>query len=188
MKRLVSYVKESVFDPIKTYGDILTPEELNYRFVVLEHPSGNVVKKIIENDVKHYQKDPEENAKKLKKEIEIDKFLADHDFSNDIKCTVRVGGVAHSDIYQWRSPINKKGYCVVYDPYGNIYKEPGYVFLVTLSRSKVGKTLDAIEWVESDYLEEENHKYESADEGIPRVNKDNIKEAWEYIEKKYGRF
>ena len=184
MKHLVSYIKESVFDTIELYTDILSPEELNYKFKYLIQ-SARVVKDIIAHDVKHYQKDPEENAKMLKKDIIIDKLLDDNGFNARDRVNISLNGVDYGLIFQTKTAVNSKGYCVVFDPYSMAYHN--WCFLVTRAASKVGKTLRPLEWVEPKYFEEKNHQYDEF-KGVERTFYDDIQDAWKYIENKYGRF
>ena len=185
MKRLVDSIKESVFDPIKTYSDILTPEELDYKFKSLIFPSGRVVKDIIIKNVKDYQKDPDESAKQLKKDIVIDKLLVSNGFNQDNRITLSNGNSKYGPLYHLKSKVNPKGYCAVFDPYDHAYHN--WNFLVTKATSSVGKTLKPIEWVEPKDNEEKNHQYDEFN-GIERTYFDDPIEAWKYIEKKYGRF
>jgi hypothetical protein len=183
MKHLTTYIKESVFDPIKTYGDILSPEELNYKFKVLIY--SKIVKDIIADSAKHYQKNPEETAELLKKDIIIDTLLYNNRFSNRDRVNIVSGDQEYGNIYQTKTAVNPKGYCVVFDPYSLVYHN--WCFLVTRAASKVGKTLKPVEWVEPKNFEEKNHQYDQF-KGIPRTFYDNIEDAWKYIESKYGKF
>jgi len=186
MKHLVSYIKEGIFDPIKTYGDILTPEELNYKFRFIINASGDVVKDIITKDAKTYQKDPEENAKNLKKLIAVDKFLIEHHFSRKDKCSIDDDSIRYGDLYQLKTGVNLKGYCVVFDPLDSIYST--WNLLVCRAKSKVGKTLRPVEFIEPKDEEDKIHSKWSYFQETPRTFYDDIEDAWKYIENKYGRF
>ena len=182
MKHLSSYINESIFDPVKTYWQILSDDELNYKFKHLIQASGDVVKDIIVKDVKNYQKDPEENAKRLKKLIAVDKFLVEHKFSRRDKCNIGNYG----DLYQLKTGVNSKGYCVVFDIFGTF--KGTWNFLVCRAKSKVGKTLTPVEFVEPKDEEKFIHLEWSEFQDVPRTFYDDIEDAWKYIENKYGRF
>ena len=60
--------------------------------------------------------------------------------------------------------------------------------LVVKAPTKVGKTLYAIEWVEPEEFSEKIHEYDASNGDIPKTFYNDINEAWDYIEKKYGKF
>ena len=144
-----------------------------------------MVKNYLDNVVKHYQKDPDETAKLLKRDIVIDKLLVKNQFSNRNKSKLSLNGIDYGELYFHKSPINRNGYCVIFDPYSQSFHN--WNFLVTKAASAVGKTLKPIEWVEPKDNEEKNHQYDEFP-GVERTFYDNIEDAWVYIEKKYGRF
>ena len=186
MKDITTYIEESVFDPIKTYFDILSNEEMNYRFKFILNSSGDVVKDIIVKDTKNYSKDPDETAKKLKKLIKVDKFLIDKRFSRKDKCSIDDDAIRYGDSYHVKTAVNSKGYSVVFDPLDSINST--WNLLVCKAKSKVGKTLRPVEWVEPKDEEEEIHTKWSYFQEVPRTFYDDIEDAWKYIENKYGKF
>lgn len=186
MKHLVDNIKESVFDPVKLYPDILSPEELKYRFKRIIQSTFGTVEDIITHDTKHYQKDPEEIARLLKQDIVVDKILYDNGFSRRDKSKLDMGDIIYNDMYLLKTKVNAKGYCVVFDPY--ITDRHSWCFLVTKAVSAVGRTLRAIEWVEPKKAEKENQCYGSSEkEIVEKTIYEDPTEAWKYIEKKYGR-
>ena len=186
MKNISLYIKEGIFDPIKTYSDILSNEELNYKFRYIVQASGDVVKDILYKDAKNYHKDPEKNAEQLKKLIFIDKFLINKGFNNKDKCALDDDCIRRGDLYYIKSKINSKGYCVVFDALGSI--KTTWNLLVCKAKSKAERTLRPVEFVEPKDEEELIHTKWSYYSEVPRTFYDNIEDAWKYIENKYGSF
>lgn len=154
----------------------------NYDFKILDHASGNNSLKIIENARKLYNKDV---TAEMIQDIETDKLLFDKGFSMNYRDRkkILIKKELYTDGYFICTPVNKNGYCIIFFNEG--YTVPWY-FLITKAASKVGKTLNAIEWVESKEYEKEIHKYDTFE--LNKTFYDDINDAWDYIEKTYGKF
>lgn len=184
MKDIATYIKESIFDPVKIYS--LSDEELNYKFKILDDTCGDVVKDIIIRRVERYGKDPDETAKNLKKLIKVDKFLVGKKFSRRNKCSIDDNDIRYKDIYQLKVETNSNGYSVVFDPLSSVNST--WNLLVCKAKSKEGKTLRPVEFVEPKDEEDKIHIKWSYFQEIPRTFYDDIEDAWKYIENKYGKF
>ena len=157
----------------------LSDEDLEYEFKI-KYINHGKVKDILEHDKKFYDKDTSE---KLKKEIELDKFLSKYNFKQNEKNVLKYNRSVISDnIYYLKSKININGYCIIFEPFS--FLDHYWNFLVTKAN---GKTLHAVEFIEETNKRDDLSIYGEID-NITRKNFDNIYEAWEYIESKYGKF
>ena len=194
MKNISSYINESIFS--KHQIESLTDEELNYKFKHI-YKGKQDVRSIIRFGVEHYKKDPDELMKEYKEKIALDKILSDADFSDSFRASVTNPDNEDTEeysslnnVYVERTKVNSKGYCVIFDPC--LANNAPYSFLVcSAPGSKSGtyaRTLKPIEFIEPNGYEKDIHEHYDEFDCLNRVFFDDFRDAWEYIENKYGKF
>lgn len=188
MKDITTYIKESVFDPVKDFADVLSGEDLRYIFkrILMPYNKNLTVEDILITRIKEGREKPEELAKKMKSLIEVDKIMVDNNIKQWQKSKIVKDGNVLELYFDTSRGVNPKGYVVVYNPFISINMFE-WSFLVTTAASRVGKTLRPVEWIEPKSAEESNHEYDKWSD-VPRTFIDDPVEAWKYIENKYGRF
>lgn len=179
MKQLNTYITEKLH--LRTGMGV---ELEDYDFKILLHSgSSNNSKKIVEHTKEKYDKDI---SARIAQDIVVDKCLVRNKFNRRDKVAITIGMTKDSGGFHVKSPINSRGYCVVFDEFMSL--EAPWSFLVTKAASKVGKTLRGVEFVEPEDYTENIHEYDASGDDIPKTYFDDIDDAWEYIEKKYGKF
>lgn len=155
----------------------------DYDFKILVHNFSNNSKEIVERTKSKYDKDI---SARIAQDIFIDKLLVKNKFNRRDKIKLVLGSLRDNGAFYIKSPINENGYCVIFDEFMTL--DAPWSFVVTKAVSKAGKTLKVIEFVEPKDDSDKIHEYDMSGDMIPKTFYDNIDDAWDYIEKKYGKF
>lgn len=186
MKNIISYINETIFNQAISIEDVLTDEELNYKFKHTLAPRRKTVNDIILDISRSHKKNLIEVANEFKLRIYIDKLLSSLGFFRRYCC------LSDFDEYLLKTDPNDYGYSVVFDPFNRTdpmdKSHATWNFLVCESYEN-GETLKPIEWVEPKSESSIIHNSYGTDfPNTPKTFYDDIDSAWKYIEKKYGKF